>query len=122
MPMMNVSESMFLLLAQAAAQPRSGSGTVPSNQVLLYVGLLLLVLLAGAVTVFLLRRKLLGSESSVDTTTGLMESMRQLRDSGQMTQAEYDAARKTMAQRVSRSMNRKAESQAAPKMDNSPGT
>jgi hypothetical protein len=48
--------------------------------------------------------------------------MRQLRDSGQMTQAEYDAARKTMAQRVSRSMNRKAESQAAPKTDNSPGT
>ena len=122
MPMMNVSESMFLLLAQAAAKPRAGSGSVPSNQVLFYVGLLLLVLLAGAVAVFLLRRKLLGAESSVDTTTGLMESMRQLRDSGQMTQAEYDAARKTMAQRASRAMKIKGTPHAAPKADNLPGT
>lgn len=113
---------MFLLLAQAAAKPRSGSGTVPSNQVLLYVGLLLLVLLAGAVAVFLLRRRLLGAESSVDATTGLMETMRQMRDSGQMTQAEYDATRKTMAQRASRSMKLKGEMPSASKADNSPGT
>jgi len=123
--MRHVSESMFFTIGQAAAGPGgSGSGRVASNQVLFNVGLLLLVLLVGAVAVFLLRRKLLGAESGVDATTGLMESMRRMRDSGEMTVEEYEAARKSMAHRAARSMGvrRTGDARPAERVDNPPGT
>jgi hypothetical protein len=53
----------------------------------------------GGMFVMWLRRRLLAADSGSATTEGLMESLRRMRDAGQMSQEEYDAARKAMASR-----------------------
>ena len=81
---------------------------VASNDVLFWAGVLIVRVLAGAVAVMMVRRRLLQGESSVDASEGLLDSMRLLRDSGEMSAAEFEAARKSMAERVSASMTKRA--------------
>jgi hypothetical protein len=42
-----------------------------------------------------------------------MQSLRRLRDEGRMTPEEYEAARRSMAKRVSASMSQRAERRAS---------
>ncbi len=97
-----------MLVAATAAQ---SSGGTP--RVLAWVLVLIVLVLAGAVAVLLIRRRVLGSQGATDGTEGLMQSLRRLRDEGRMTHEEYEAARRSMAKRVSASMSERAERRAS---------
>lgn len=64
--------------------------------------------LVGGLAIMLFRRKLLkGDDPAADET--LFESLRRMRDSGQMSIEEYEAARKTMVKKAAEKMNKPAE-------------
>ena len=61
--------------------------------VFVWVIALIVVIMVGGVLVMWLRRKILMAETAADQEGGLMESLRKMRDSGQMSQ-EFDANRR----------------------------
>lgn len=87
------------MLAQAAA------GASSSFSVLLWVGVLVVLAVVGGVAVLAFRRKLLGPGSDTPPEEGLMDSLRRMRDSGQLTKEEFDAARKSMAMKAAARMS-----------------
>jgi hypothetical protein len=105
--MVHAPASISMLLHVHAILHAAPAG-VASNDVLFWAGVLIVLVLAGAVAVMMVRRRLLQGESSVDASEGLLDSMRRLRDSGEMSAAEFEAARKSMAERISASMTKRA--------------
>lgn len=97
---------MFLAATTAATE-----GGAP--RVLAWVVVLIAMVLSGAVAVLLIRRRVLGGQSVSDGTEGLMQSLRRLRDEGRMTHEEYEAARRSMAKRVSATISDRAERRAS---------
>jgi len=89
----------------AAASPSSAArGTTrdgAQTQVFFAVVLLIGIVLIGAIVIFLLRRRLFRKDTSADGAVGLMENLRHMRDSGQITPEEYDLTRKAMTRRAS---------------------
>jgi hypothetical protein len=61
--------------------------------------LIALVMALGA-GVMIARRRLLGRPATEDHQAGLMESLRAMRDRGEMTPAEFEAARRAMIERI----------------------
>src|SRR3954470_24108623 len=86
---------LVLLLAQAPPQGRADTGAV-----FVWIAALIGIVLVGGIVMVVLRRRMFAADSTSEATGGLMESLRRLKDSGQMSQEEYDAARKAMATRV----------------------
>lgn len=84
-------------LALLAQSPR----TTPS-QIFFVVGLLIGAAVVLGLVILLVRRKMLSNESTSAQQSGLMDQLRQLRDSGQISPEEYDAARKSMVARLAR--------------------
>jgi len=78
------------------AQARSGRDT---GDVVVWVGVLLAVVIVGGIVLMVLRRRMLSADAA-DQGGGFMDTLREMRNSGQMSQEEYDAARKTMAARL----------------------
>lgn len=74
---------------------QTGSSSAATSSAVLWIGVLVLMVLGGGLLVWLLRRKLLGNEPTA-ADDGLLTDLRRLRDSGQMTPEEFDAARKAM--------------------------
>lgn len=72
----------------------------PVSSVLLWVAVLIALLLAGALGVFALRRSILGDRGGAADHGGLMEQMRRMVDRGEMTQDEFDLARRTIVQKA----------------------
>lgn len=66
---------------------------------LLWVGIFL-VLVIGAGLAILAYRKVMFSSHAPDSHSGILSGLRRMRDSGQMTEAEYDAARRAIAAKV----------------------
>ncbi|MCC6661317.1 MAG: hypothetical protein IT437_10570 [Phycisphaerales bacterium] len=66
---------------------------------LLWIGVFL-VLVIGAGLAILAYRKVMLSSHAADSHTGILDGLRRMRDSGQMTQAEYDSARRAIAAKV----------------------
>ncbi len=89
---------MFFLLAQKKYD---------SMSVILVVLALLALTLVGGLVIMLFRRKLLSKEEEAANET-LFESLRRMRDSGQMSIDEYEAARKTMVKKAAEKMNKPA--------------
>jgi hypothetical protein len=74
-------------------------GRSSSTDVLLWVGVLIVVTLAGAMVILAIRRRTLAGPRTPDAGT-LMDQLREMRDRGQMTQAEFDAAIAAMKARL----------------------
>ncbi len=72
--------------------------------VLAVLGLVALTLLGG-LGIMLFRRKLLKTEDDAGDET-LFESLRRMRDSGEMSIEEYEAARKTMVKKAAAKMEK----------------
>ena len=93
-----MSSSGFTILTPMeilAQTPR----TSPS-QIFFVVGLLIGAAVVLGLVILLVRRKMLGRESSSAEQVGLMDQLRRLRDSGEITPEEFDAARKSMVARM----------------------
>lgn len=89
--------SMFTPMEMLAQTPR----TSPS-QIFFVVGLLIGAAVVLGLVILLVRRKMLGVESSTADQAGLMDQLRHLRDSGEITPEEFDAARKSMVSRMTK--------------------
>lgn len=89
--------AIFTPMELLAQTPR----TSPS-QIFFVVGLLIGAAVVLGLVILLVRRKMLGSESSSAEQAGLMDQLRHLRDSGEITPEEFDAARRSMVARMTR--------------------
>lgn len=84
-------------LLTLGTQPRAGRSS--STDVLLWVGILIVVTLVGAIAILAIRRRTLAGPRTPDAGS-LMEELRAMRDRGQMTPQEYDAAITAMKARL----------------------
>lgn len=75
----------------------SGSSAV---DVAVWVVVLIAVALGGGFAVMAIRRKVLAQSDDANAQAGLMESLREMRDTGQISASEYEAARASMLRRV----------------------
>jgi len=90
----------MVLLQNAASTPPAGPGRGDPAALVTWVLVLILAVMALGVAVMVVRRKVLAKENSVADAAGLMESMRRMRDSGQITREEFDAMRRSMARKA----------------------
>jgi hypothetical protein len=67
---------------------------------LIALGLLILVLMVAAVGLLYFRSRVLASRADSDHGAGLLTSLRAMRDRGEISLEEYDAARHAMAARA----------------------
>lgn len=72
----------------------------PVSSVLLWVAVLIALLLAGAMGVFALRRSILADRGGKPDHGGLMDQMRRMVERGEMTQDEFDLARRTIVEKA----------------------
>lgn len=89
--------SMFTPMETLAQSARSSP-----SQIFFVVGLLIGAAVVLGLVILLVRRKMLGRESAGAEQAGLMDQLRHLRDSGEITPEEFDAARKSMVARMTR--------------------
>lgn len=81
-----------MTLAQSAI-----GGSVISVQVLIWVGALIVAVLILGIIILLIRRKLFTKDT--DTAAGMLADLRRMHKAGELTTAEYDAARKALTAR-----------------------
>jgi hypothetical protein len=97
---MQSADALFITLAQdaqpAPAKPHSATGGV-----FLWVAILIAVILVGFVLLMWLKRRIFTADAAQEQSGGLMDNLRQMRDSGQISKEEYDATRKAMIARMS---------------------
>lgn len=70
----------------------------PLIPLLVWLGILIVVAVVGGALLMVYRRRLFAPDSS--SQAGLLDDLRAMRDQGQISPEEYDAARKRMAARV----------------------
>jgi cytochrome c-type biogenesis protein CcmH/NrfF len=80
------------------AQARSAS-----TDVVIWVGLLIALIIGGGVLVMVLRKRLLARDDG-SADVGLFETLKQMRDRGEMTQEEYEAARRKVVEKAKAGM------------------
>lgn len=97
-------------VAQAAAG-RSVRTGVPWD-VLIWIGVLIVVVVAGGLVLIHLQKRILKPPAGAGAS-GIMEELRRMRDSGAMTEEEYDATRRTMARKLAPSLGAKLDAPAA---------
>lgn len=73
-------------------------GLTPVASVLVWAALLIVAVAVGGGALLAYRRRLFARDAGAES--GILNSLRGMRDRGQITQAEFDAARKRMAARV----------------------
>lgn len=71
-----------------------------TSEALVWVGVLLLVTILGGLAILWYRRRVLAREEASAQDAGAMESLRKMRDSGRMTQEEFDAVRRAMIAKI----------------------
>jgi hypothetical protein len=86
-------------LAQQLAQ-----GSRSQTDALLWIGVILFATIAGGFVVLMMRRRLLAPRDSAADHAGIMDSLRAMRDRGELSQAEFEAARRSM---IEKAMSRK---------------
>src|SRR4051812_25800028 len=84
-----------------------------ANAVFVWVAVLIAVIMVGFIVLMLLKRRIFTEAAGAEHTGGLMEELRRMKDSGQMSQQEYDAARKAMAARFAQGKDTAASSPTA---------
>ena len=78
------------------------SGNTTSVEVLMWVGALIVAVLILGIIILLIRRKLFTRDES--SATGVLDELRRMHNTGQMTTAEYEAARKSFTARIAAKM------------------
>lgn len=86
------------MLAQAERPSSRGSG-VPVD-LLIWIGVLIVVVVVGGLVLVHVQKRMLKPPSAGPGAAGIMEELRRMRDSGAMTDEEYEATRKTMARKL----------------------
>lgn len=89
--------AMEPMLASSGSSP--GSGGIPMD-LLLWIGILIVVVVVGGLVLMHVHKRMLKPPSAGPGAAGIMDELRRMRDSGAMTQEEYDAARKAMARKL----------------------
>jgi|GEM_PF-2991993 hypothetical protein len=93
------------LLPAVAAQGNAGGGT----RVFVLAMLMVVALMLLAVAVVAVRKKMLGgSRSGAENAAGLMDGLRALRDSGRITEAEYQETKARLAGKVKAQVSARA--------------
>jgi predicted nucleic acid-binding Zn ribbon protein len=64
---------------------------------------LIALVIAGGVVVMLLRKRLLAKDDA-SADVGLFDALKQMRDRGEMTQEEYEAARRKVVEKTKAAM------------------
>jgi hypothetical protein len=91
---------LFLVAQQAAGTPSRQWTMADSVKVVALIGgLIVLVLILGAILLGV-RRRMLAAGSSRDAAGQMMEELRRMRSRGGMTPEEYDAARSAATRRL----------------------
>jgi hypothetical protein len=94
------------------AQSTTGSSAV-SIDVLIWVGALIVAVLILGIVILLVRKKLFTKDA--DSPTGLLNDLRRMHKSGELTTEEYDAARKALTTRIAAKMPAGKPVQSAPR-------
>jgi hypothetical protein len=76
------------------------ASSASSMSAVMWVGVLIVVAVVGGLAILYLRRRVLAEAGDADAQGGLMESLRAMRDSGEISQQEFDAARSSMLRRM----------------------
>jgi len=104
MPLRGVS----LLLMFAPPTPRAHAGTwAEAKPALVLIGVLIVCLVIVGMIWMYLRRKLMEKESGRNLSASMMERLREAHGRGEISDAEYEQTRKTLAARVSETMGAK---------------
>ena len=72
----------------------------PPMELWIWLGALILATLVLGVIVLAMRRKILGSDDRESTHGSMLDELRAMRERGEISQAEYDHTRKTIAARA----------------------
>ncbi len=72
----------------------------PIGSVLLWVGVLIVFVLLGALVIFALRRSVLGERPGSGDDAGMLEQMRRMVERGEMSQDEYDRTRRAIVEKA----------------------
>lgn len=72
---------------------------------LLWIGLIIVVTVLGGFFIMLMRRRLLAPDQPSHESAGLMDTLRGMRDRGEISQVEFEAARRSL---IDKAMARKA--------------
>lgn len=75
-------------------------GASATSGVILWVGVLILVTLIGGIAMTIARRRMFADDDT-QQDAGLMDHLRSMADRGEMTHAEFDAARRRLIERAS---------------------
>lgn len=97
-----VRAAAVLLAASAPAWAGAGqSGTAAGvTRILLPIGGLIILTILGGLGVMAVRRRMLAKDSPASDQGGLLDELRRMRSSGQISDEEFDAARRTIAARL----------------------
>jgi uncharacterized membrane protein len=82
------------------------------THVVVWVGVLIALIIAGGVVVMLLRKRLLAKDDA-SADVGLFDALKQMRDRGEMTQEEYEAARRKVVEKTKAAMKQAPAKKAA---------
>lgn len=75
-------------------------GQKDPTKLLIWIGIFIVAVVILGVAIMLVRRRVLGNEDSRAGEQGFFDELRAMRDSGKMTEEEYDLARKSLAARL----------------------
>jgi hypothetical protein len=88
--------------AQVSPVPGPAGGASTSIDVLIWVGALIVALLLLGTFILLVRKRLFTKDS--DEASSMLNELRRMHKAGEMTTAEYDAARKSLTTRLAAKM------------------
>ena len=91
----------------------------PPTEVLIWVGVLIVVVIVGGLILMYMNKRMSRPDREVSSAT-VMEQLRTMRDTGAMSQAEYDAARLATARRIAPEFGAKADVSTNRKPDRKP--
>src|SRR5437868_4412734 len=86
-----------LFLVAFASDAQSGS-----TRALIWIGALIAVTFMGGFIILAIRRRLLSKSGAADDASSLFDQLRAMRDRGQMTNEEFEAARRSMREKLTR--------------------
>lgn len=105
--------SLEVIATLAQNMPRGKQSS--TTDVLVVVGALIVALVGLGLVIMFLRRRMLSPDSASWGQAGVMEELRRLRDSGELSPEEFEAVKGKIAGRVLGSARKKPPPGAAPK-------
>lgn len=102
-PEQAAAAAITLLVAAApllAAPPGQAGTAAGLTRILIPVAGLIVVAVLGGLGVMAVRRRMLAKDTAAADQGGLLDDLRKMRDRGQITPDEFDAARKSIAAKL----------------------